>query len=98
VIRTLRALLIVTFRPEFAQSWIGHPYVTNPTINRLEEREIGAMIDHVAGDKQLPLRIRQGIVAPTDGIPLFVEEITKAILEAESEGAEQATAVPRFCV
>jgi len=50
VISTLRALLIVTFRPEFAQSWIGHPHVTNLTINRLEEREIGAMIDHVAGD------------------------------------------------
>jgi predicted ATPase len=95
-IAALRVLLIVTFRPEFEPPWIGRPYVTALTINRLTEREIGAMIDRVVGNKRLPANIRQDIIERTDGIPLFVEEMTKAVLEAESEyAAEQvAAAVP----
>ena len=84
-IRTLRVLLIVTYRPEFEPPWIGRPYVTALTINRLGEREIAAMIDRVTGNKPLPANIRQDIIERTDGIPLFVEEMTKAVLEAESE-------------
>jgi class 3 adenylate cyclase/predicted ATPase len=91
-IRTLRALLIVTFRPEFEPPWIGQPHVTVLTINRLAEREIGAMIDRVAGNKLLPASVRQDIIERTDGIPLFVEEMTKAVLEAESEGEARRTA------
>jgi class 3 adenylate cyclase/predicted ATPase len=91
-IRSLRALLIVTFRPEFEPPWIGQPHVTALTINRLMEREIGEMIDRVAGNKLLPVNIRQDIVERTDGIPLFVEEMTKAVLEAESEGEARLTA------
>jgi class 3 adenylate cyclase/predicted ATPase len=91
-IRTLRALLIVTFRPEFNPPWIGQPHVAALTINRLAEREIGAMIDRVAGNKLLPANIRQDIIERTDGIPLFVEEMTKAILEAENEGKARRTA------
>ena len=91
-VRTLRALLIVTFRPEFEPPWIGEPHVTALTINRLAEREIGAMIDRVAGNKPLPANIRQDIAERTDGIPLFVEEMTKAVLEAESEGEARRTA------
>jgi predicted ATPase len=83
----LRALLIVTFRPEFEPPWIGRPHVTALTINRLTRREIGDMIDRVVGDKALPAHIRQDIVERADGIPLFVEEMTKAVLEAEGEGA-----------
>ena len=92
----LRALLIVTFRPEFEPPWIGRPHVTALTINRLAQREIDAMIDRVAGNKLLPASIRQDIVERTDGIPLFVEEMTKAVLEAESEGEARRTvaAVP----
>ena len=63
------------------------PYVTSLTINRLGEREIVAMIDGVIGNKPLPANIRQDIIERTDGIPLFVEEMTKAVLEAESEDA-----------
>ena len=85
-------LLIVTFRPEFEPPWIGRPYVTALTLNRLAEREIGAMIDRVIGNKLLPASIRQDIIERTDGIPLFVEEMTKAVLEAESEGAAEQTA------
>ena len=82
-LRTLRVLLIVTYRPEFEPPWIGRPHVTALTLNRLGEREIAAMIDRVTGNKPLPASIRQDIIERTDGIPLFVEEMTKAVLEAE---------------
>jgi predicted ATPase len=88
-IRTLRVLLIVTFRPEFESPWIGRPHVTMLTINRLTERDVTAMIDRVVGNKALPAHIRQDIVERADGIPLFVEEMTKAVLEAEGEGAAE---------
>jgi class 3 adenylate cyclase len=91
-IPTLRVLLIVTFRPEFEPPWLGRPYVTSLTINRLAEREVGAMIDGVIGNKLLPANIRQDIIERTDGIPLFVEEMTKAVLEAGTESAAEHTA------
>jgi predicted ATPase len=91
-IASLRVLLIVTFRPEFDPPWLGRPHVTALTINRLAEREISAMIDRVVGNKLLPANIRQDIIERTDGIPLFVEEMTKAVLEAESEGEARRTA------
>jgi len=91
-IATLRVLLIVTFRPEFEPPWIGRPHVTALTINRLAEREISAIIDGVVGNKPLPASLRQDIIERTDGIPLFVEEMTKAVLEAESEGEARRTA------
>jgi class 3 adenylate cyclase/predicted ATPase len=90
--RSLGVLLIITHRPEFEPPWIGRPYVTALTLNRLGEREIAALIDGVTGNKPLPANIRRDIVERTDGIPLFVEEMTKAVLEAESEGDAQQTA------
>ena len=86
-IKAVGVLLIITYRPEFEPPWIGRPYVTALTLNRLGERAIASMIDHVVGNKILPPNIRQDIIERTDGIPLFVEEMTKAVLEAESEGA-----------
>ena len=91
-LRTLGVLLIATYRPEFEPPWIGRPYVTALTLNRLGEREIAAMIDGVTGNKPLPASIRQDIIERTDGIPLFVEEMTKAVLEAGSESASKHTA------
>ena len=95
-LKTLGVLLIVTSRPEFEPPWIGRPNVTALILNRLAEREITAMIDRVTGNKALPESIRQDIIERTDGVPLFVEEMTKAVLEAESEGEAQRTtaAVP----
>jgi predicted ATPase len=95
-IRTLRVLLIVTSRPEFQAPWIGWPYVTSLNINRLTERDAGGMIDGIVGNKPLSASIRQDILERTDGIPLFVEEMTKAVLEAESEADVRRTtsAVP----
>ena len=90
-LKTLGVLLIITYRPEFEPPWIGRPYVTALSLNRLGEREIAAMIDGVTGNKPLPTSIRQDIIERTDGIPLFVEEMTKAVLEAESEGEARKT-------
>jgi class 3 adenylate cyclase/predicted ATPase len=92
-IRTLRVLLMVTFRPEFDPPWIGRPHVTALTINRLAEREVSAMIDRLVGNKLIRASIRQDIIERTDGIPLFIEEMTKAVLEADSQrAAERAVA------
>ena len=91
-IRSLGVLLIVTYRPEFEPPWIGRPYVTAITINRLGERKIASMIESVTGNKPLPDGIRQDIIERTDGIPLFVEEMTKAVLEAEGEGSTERVA------
>jgi class 3 adenylate cyclase len=90
-LRNLHVLLIVTFRPEFDPPWIGRPYVTALTLNRLTQRDVETMIDSVRGNKLIPASIRQGIIERTDGVPLFVEEITKAVLEGESEGAARGT-------
>jgi class 3 adenylate cyclase/predicted ATPase len=88
-IRNLRVLLIVTYRPEFDPPWIGGPQVTALTINRLSQREIDAMIDRLVGNKLIPIGIRQHIIERTDGIPLFVEEMTKDVLEAVGEEAAE---------
>jgi class 3 adenylate cyclase/predicted ATPase len=88
---TLRVLLIVTFRPEFEPPWIGRPHVTALTLNRLTQRQVGAMIDRVVGNKLLPTSVRHDIIERSDGIPLFIEEMTKAVLEAESQGAAEQT-------
>jgi class 3 adenylate cyclase/predicted ATPase len=95
-IKTLPVLLIVTFRPEFTAPWVGQSHVTSVTLNRLGEREAAAIIARLAGNKALPADVLAEIVERTDGIPLFVEEMTKAMLEVESEGAARRTvaAVP----
>jgi tetratricopeptide (TPR) repeat protein len=86
-------LLIVTLRPEFDPPWIGRHYVAALTVNRLAQHDIEAMIDRVVGNKLIPAGVRKSIVERTDGIPLFVEEMTKAVLEAESlEEAQRAAA------
>jgi predicted ATPase/class 3 adenylate cyclase len=91
-IRNLCVLLIVTFRPDFDPPWLGRPYVTALTINRLQERETAVMVERVIGNKSLPAGVLQDIIERTDGIPLFIEEMTKAIVEAETEGDAQQTA------
>jgi class 3 adenylate cyclase/predicted ATPase len=88
---TLRALLIVTYRPEFDPPWIGQPHVTALTLNRLPQREAGVMIDNLVGSQVLPTSIRLDLIERSDGIPLFVEEMTKAVLEAGSQNAAERT-------
>ena len=95
-IKSVGVLLIITHRLEFEPPWLGRPYVTALSLNRLGKREIAAMIDLVAGNQALPPTMQQDIIERTDGIPLFVEEMTRAVLEAESEGdaSRSAAAVP----
>ncbi|WFU19240.1 adenylate/guanylate cyclase domain-containing protein [Bradyrhizobium sp. CB3481] len=84
-----RLLLLVTFRPEFSPPLIGRPHVTELTLNRLAPGDIDFLIEGVVGDRSLPTGIRQDIIERTDGIPLFAEEMTKAVLDAEDEGDAQ---------
>ena len=93
---TLRVLLIITYRPEFEAPWIGLPHVTAITVNRLARRDIDVIIDRIVGNKFLPPAFREDIIERTDGIPLFVEEMTKAVLEAESdeEARRTTSAIP----
>jgi class 3 adenylate cyclase/predicted ATPase len=89
-IKNLRALLIVTFRPEFKSPWIGQAHASSLALYPLAPREVDALIEQIVGDK-LPAYIRQDIIERTDGVPLFVEEMTKAVLEAECEDAARRT-------
>ena len=95
-IRMLPVLLIVTFRPEFNAQWVGQSHVTSLTLNRLGKRKAAAIVTRIFANKELPADMLAEIVERTDGIPLFIEETTKAVLEAESEGAARRTvaAVP----
>ena len=95
-IRALPVLLIVTFRPEFNAQWVGQSQVTSLTLNRLGKLEAAAIVTRIFANKELPADMLAEIVERTDGIPLFIEETTKAVLEAESEGAARRTvaAVP----
>ncbi|HTV26342.1 MAG TPA: AAA family ATPase, partial [Xanthobacteraceae bacterium] len=78
---SLRALLVLTFRPEFVSPWVGRPHVSPLSLSRLGRPEALVIIDGVSGGKALPPEILEQIVAKTDGVPLFVEELTKAVLE-----------------
>jgi DNA-binding SARP family transcriptional activator/class 3 adenylate cyclase len=79
---SLPVLLVVTFRPEFAPPWIGRPNVTLLTLNRLPPRQRAEMIAGVTGGKALPKEIVDQIIDRTDGVPLFIEELTKTVVES----------------
>jgi predicted ATPase len=78
----LRVLVVITYRPEFASRWGGYAHVTTQTLTRLTRREGVALVAAVTGGKVLPLAVLEQIVAKTDGVPLFVEELTKTVLES----------------
>ncbi len=86
-----RLLILVTFRPEFSPPWIGRPHVTALTLNRLRRRDANSLIEGLVGNRSLPAGIRHDIIERTDGIPLFVEEMTKAVLDAEGESEARRT-------
>ncbi len=81
-IETIPVLLLVTFRPEIASPWEGRGHVTLITLNRLSRRQVEAQIAEVAGGRELPADVVEQIVAKSDGVPLFIEELTKAVLES----------------
>jgi tetratricopeptide (TPR) repeat protein len=81
-VSALRVLLIITFRPEFNPPWTGRPHVTSLGLNRLAPRQRAEMITGVTGGKVLPKEVTDQIIDRTDGVPLFVEELTKAMVES----------------
>jgi class 3 adenylate cyclase len=86
----LRALLLTTFRPEFDAPWTGR-HVTRLALNRIGKQDAAAIVASLTLGKALPQDVMDEIVDRTDGVPLFVEEMTKAVLEAEGDRAARRT-------
>jgi class 3 adenylate cyclase/predicted ATPase len=81
-IQRLPVLLLITFRPEFTPPWPSQPHVSVLALSRLGRRDGAALVDRVVGAKALPDEVAAQIVTKTDGVPLFVEELTKTVLES----------------
>src|SRR5215475_14577782 len=92
-IERLPVLLIATFRPEFQPLWTGKPNVTTLSLRRLGRDESSALIHGLIGAAALSAEVVNEIVERTDGVPLFVEELTKAVLESAVAGVG-TSAVP----
>jgi class 3 adenylate cyclase/predicted negative regulator of RcsB-dependent stress response len=84
--RRLPVLLVVTFRPEFQHGRAGQHHLTMVALNRLGERDVAALVGGLAGSAPLGSDIVEEIVERTDGVPLFIEELTKAVLESGEHG------------
>ncbi len=90
-------LVLITYRPEFVPPWTRYSHVTSLTLSRLSRRQGAAVVDLLTGGKALPGPVLDQIVAKTDGVPLFLEELTRAVLEANllnDEGDHYALAGP----
>jgi class 3 adenylate cyclase/predicted ATPase len=85
-VRHLPVLVVITFRPEFQPPWGGRAHVASLALNRLGERDGEALVQALAGNAGLTAEIVAEIVERTDGVPLFVEELTKAVLESAGQG------------
>jgi tetratricopeptide (TPR) repeat protein len=79
----LPCLVVITFRPEFGAKWTGQAHVTLLTLNRMNRRQCTSMVERLTGGKALPEEILTHIVTRTDGVPLFVEELTKTVLQSD---------------
>jgi predicted ATPase len=79
---TTRLLTLLTFRPDFTPPWRPRAHFTQLTLNRLGRPQVEAMVTEVTRSKTLPAEVLQQIVMKTDGVPLFVEELTKMVLES----------------
>src|SRR5262249_39494307 len=79
---TARILALWTFRPDFSPPWVGRSHLTQMTLHRLPQQQAAEMADRVAHSKALPPEVVEQVVAKTDGVPLFVEELTKMVLES----------------
>ncbi|WEX86686.1 AAA family ATPase [Sinorhizobium garamanticum] len=90
-------LVLITFRSEFLPPWIRYPHVTALTLSRLSRRQGADMVERLTGGRALPTEVLNQIVGQTDGVPLFVEELTRAILETnllKDEGDHYVLASP----
>jgi predicted ATPase len=87
-VQTLPMLILLTCRPEFQAPWGGQPHVRNLVLGRLNRRDSAALVVSVGGEAGLAADIVEEIVERTDGVPLFVEELTKAVLETSAAGGD----------
>jgi predicted ATPase/class 3 adenylate cyclase len=78
----LPILLVITFRPEFTPPWTGHTHVTQLSLSRLSQRQATVLIEGLTAGRSLPPNVLAQILVKTDGVPLFVEELTKTVLES----------------
>ncbi len=90
----LPVLLLATFRPEFQPPWAGQPNVASLALCRLGQHDSAAMIAEIAGTDELPPVISQEIAECADGVPLFIEEVTRAVIESGAR-TEVLSAIPR---
>ena len=96
---TTRLLALLTFRSEFTPPWGNRSHLSQLTLSRLGRSQVEAMVERVTGGKALPPEVVQQIVAKTDGVPLFVEELTKSVLESGvTVGATQASPLPPLAI
>ena len=86
-----RVLVVITCRPEFAPPWSVGAHVTSLSLQRLSRPEVTVFIERVASGRALPGALVADIVTKTDGVPLFIEELTKSMLESGLDGAEAST-------
>ncbi len=93
-VKRLPVLLLATFRPEFQPPWIGQPNVTPLALSRLDPYDSAAMIAEVAGADALPAEMAREIAERADGVPLFVEELTKAVIEAGAQAPAALSSAP----
>jgi class 3 adenylate cyclase/predicted ATPase len=93
-------LVVLLFRPEFTLSWKDQPHIASLTLNRLGAGQVATMVEALAEETALSHTIVEQIVAKTDGVPLFVEEMTKAVLESKTsiEGKGASDSQPTFGV
>lgn len=93
---TTRVLAVLTFRPEFIPPWGSHSYLSQILLSRLSRAQVGLMVEKVTGGKTLPAEVVQQLVSKTDGVPLFVEELTKSVME--SAGSIESVESIRFAI
>ncbi len=102
---TTRLLAVLTFRPDFTPPWGPRSYLSQLTLSRLGRQQVEAMVEKVTGGKALPSEVLQQIVSKTDGVPLFVEELTKMVMESvesiesiESVGSHNRTSLQALAI
>jgi DNA-binding response OmpR family regulator/class 3 adenylate cyclase/predicted ATPase len=83
LIKSARVLLLISFRPEFMPQWLSEAHVTMLRLDRMDREQCHAIVSDVIGDKALPREVKEQIIDKADGIPLFVEELAKSVLESE---------------
>jgi class 3 adenylate cyclase/predicted ATPase len=102
-IQHLPVLALITFRPEFTPHWTSYAYLTPLSLTRLSRRQSTELVERVSGGKALPSEVLSQIVAKSDGVPLFIEELTKAVLESGllrkvDDHYELTGALPRLAI